>query len=386
MNAQDQKPTILFLDDEGAILSSLRSLFRKEGYGLQLYESGDEAMHYLHDHRVDLIVSDMRMPEMSGREFLEGAATLCPDAVRVMMSGYEDKQIILDALAGGLAHFYTIKPWDDGALKELIRVALARQDEIRTMRLKEILGSFVALPSLPNLHGRLLEVLGHEDVPMGEIVAEIEKSPPLVVKLLKVANSVYFGARQAITSIGDALRLIGVQYLGSIAVGLDAFEAASHSSNGQTQRILQNMWQDAVRRATIAKAIGKQKPGFTDHQLLYVSALLLDIGYVVRLSTQRERYMEMLALSADENIPLYEADKRVFIFTHDVIGGALLDYWNLPHPIANAVAKHHGLAEDDPLVQLTQMADILMDPASVEPHDPALAGPVVEWQKRMNTE
>lgn len=95
--------SVLFLDDEEGILASLRSLFRSEGYTLNFFRSGKEALSFLRENTVDVIITDMRMPEMSGVEFLNAASSICPEAIRVMLSGFEDKGVVIDSLTRGFA-------------------------------------------------------------------------------------------------------------------------------------------------------------------------------------------------------------------------------------------------------------------------------------------
>ena len=82
------RPSILFVDDEEPILSSLKSLFRKEAYNLFTFTNGKDAVEFIKHHPIDIIVSDMRMPELSGIEFLNQASNISPESVRIMLSGY----------------------------------------------------------------------------------------------------------------------------------------------------------------------------------------------------------------------------------------------------------------------------------------------------------
>jgi HD-like signal output (HDOD) protein len=371
--------TLLLVDDENAILSALRSLFRKEGYTLQICESAIAALQFLESHFVQVILTDMRMPEMNGEEFLRRAAALSPETVRIMMSGYEEKHVILDALANGLGHSYTIKPWDDADLKGLVRRGLQRYEDEHALRLHEMLGSLNQLPAPPSFHGRLLTLLENEHTSHRDILEEIEKSPPLVTKLLGVANSVLLGARHQLTSLDEALRFVGVEYLGSLVVGLGVFGNASSQSDPQTSRIVAGMWEHAVRRASIARAIGKRTPDFKDHSLLYIAALLLDIGLVLRLASETMKYMEMTGLALREGISLYEAERRLFAPAHDQLGAAVLEYWNLPRSVVQPVACHHGTVGENVIARIAQIADRLMDVRSADPYDTSLEQEISAW-------
>jgi response regulator RpfG family c-di-GMP phosphodiesterase len=119
---------ILFVDDEPNILSSLKRLFTDEPYEIFTAGSGKEALHMLAQNgNVAVIVSDQRMPEMNGAEFLEKARALVPDAERIVLTGYADIQAAVDAINKGGAYRYIAKPWNDAELIAVIREAASRQ-------------------------------------------------------------------------------------------------------------------------------------------------------------------------------------------------------------------------------------------------------------------
>jgi response regulator RpfG family c-di-GMP phosphodiesterase len=130
---------ILCVDDEPNILSSLRRLFRGQGYEVLTAESGAAGIELLGSENVDLIISDMRMPEMDGAHFLERARSLCPDSMRLLLTGYADVQLILAAINRGEIYRYITKPWDDTDILLVVRHALERKAlEQERMRLEEL--------------------------------------------------------------------------------------------------------------------------------------------------------------------------------------------------------------------------------------------------------
>jgi response regulator RpfG family c-di-GMP phosphodiesterase len=118
---------ILCVDDEPNILSSLRRLFRARGYRVLTAEGGAAGLALLENEPVDLVISDMRMPEMNGAQFLERVRERWPETVRLLLTGYADVQSILDAINRGEIYRYITKPWDDNDIVLLVRHALERQ-------------------------------------------------------------------------------------------------------------------------------------------------------------------------------------------------------------------------------------------------------------------
>ncbi|MCX8023230.1 MAG: response regulator [Syntrophorhabdaceae bacterium] len=114
------KINILFLDDEIYVLNALRRLFHDEHYNVFTATSGKEAIEILRKEEMAVIVSDQRMPEMSGSEFLEKAREISPDSIRIILTGYADVNVAIDAINRGGAYRYITKPWNDDELIMLI--------------------------------------------------------------------------------------------------------------------------------------------------------------------------------------------------------------------------------------------------------------------------
>ncbi|WP_436525947.1 response regulator [Janthinobacterium sp. GB4P2] len=118
-----QPRTLLLVDDEPNILASLKRLLRRDGYHILTANSGQEGLDVLASHAVDVIVSDQRMPGMLGADFLRKAKLLCPQTIRIMLSGYTELQAVTDAVNEGAIFKFLTKPWEDHQLREHIAEA-----------------------------------------------------------------------------------------------------------------------------------------------------------------------------------------------------------------------------------------------------------------------
>ncbi len=124
------KHRLLFVDDEEAITNALRRLFRKDGHEIHTASSGKEGIAKLKgmNKPFSLIISDQRMPEMSGSEFLEKAKQVFPNATRMLLTGYSDMDAIVDAVNRGEIHRYLTKPWNDDDLLLQVRQSLEQYE------------------------------------------------------------------------------------------------------------------------------------------------------------------------------------------------------------------------------------------------------------------
>jgi response regulator RpfG family c-di-GMP phosphodiesterase len=125
--AEKTPAVLLFVDDEQNVLKALRRLFHNENYVIFLAAGGAEGLEILRQHAVDLIISDMRMPEMSGAEFLAHVFEQWPETMRILLTGYADLQSTIDVINKGRIFSYCNKPWNDEELKLLVRNALEQK-------------------------------------------------------------------------------------------------------------------------------------------------------------------------------------------------------------------------------------------------------------------
>ena len=124
--------TVLCVDDEASVLSALKRLFRKEGFALLTAASGADALKLLQDHPVHLIISDQRMPSMSGTELMAKVKDTYPDVIRMILTGYTDVDTITESINKGHIYKFFVKPWNDQSLVLEIRQALEQYDLIQT--------------------------------------------------------------------------------------------------------------------------------------------------------------------------------------------------------------------------------------------------------------
>jgi response regulator RpfG family c-di-GMP phosphodiesterase len=130
------KHTILLVDDEKSITKALQRLFRTTGFKIKTAFSGQEGLDVLKksEEPVSLIISDQRMPEMTGARFLEKAREIFPDAIRFLLTGYSDMDAIVDAVNKGEIHRYLTKPWNDDDLLLQVKQAIEQHELVHENR------------------------------------------------------------------------------------------------------------------------------------------------------------------------------------------------------------------------------------------------------------
>lgn len=125
----EDKLSVLYVDDEVNNLHSFKAAFRRD-FLIYTAESAKEGMKILNEVPIEVIITDQRMPEMTGVEFLESIIPLHPDPIRILLTGYSDIQAVIDAINKGQVYHYITKPWDEEQLRNIIKKSL----EVFTLR------------------------------------------------------------------------------------------------------------------------------------------------------------------------------------------------------------------------------------------------------------
>jgi response regulator RpfG family c-di-GMP phosphodiesterase len=232
---------ILFVDDEANILSSLKRLFRPLGYQIYTAESGANGLEIMQQHTIDLVVSDMRMPEMNGAQFLEKVREKWPDTVRILLTGYAEISSTIDAINKGQIYRYVSKPWEDNDITLTIKHALLQK-------------------SLEREKLRLEELTRKQNEELKDLNANLE------AKVLARTEEV----RQTMSFLEVAHEKLKKSFITSVRVFSNLIEMRNPSKSGHSRRVA-----DLAR--TLAQELGI---GPAETQDIFIAALLLDVGKI----------------------------------------------------------------------------------------------------------
>ena len=204
-----ERPTILCVDDERINLESLRRTLWDDYYVLTAL-SGPEGIEILKKNDISLIISDQRMPQMTGVEFLENCIELCPDTVRIILTGFTEVEDMIGAINTGRVYRYITKPWDPNDLKITVKRALEAMD--LTLENRRLFEDVIRLEKLATV-GQVASGIGHEvrnqlSVLMG--IQLIQSKYPDDELVEQVADHVLH-ARDRIINILDEIKALGKQ-------------------------------------------------------------------------------------------------------------------------------------------------------------------------------
>ena len=121
-SVSNEKINILYVDDEENNLQAFKATFRRD-YNVHLAISAKEAKEILKNEAIDIIITDQRMPEETGVEFLASIIPVHPEPIRILLTGYTDIQAVIDAINKGQVYHYLTKPWEEDYLRTVIKNA-----------------------------------------------------------------------------------------------------------------------------------------------------------------------------------------------------------------------------------------------------------------------
>lgn len=330
---------ILFVDDEPNILDGLKRMLRpmRREWEMVFALGGEAALDVLAARNIDVVVSDMKMPGIDGARLLQEIKTNYPQIVRIILSGYSEKDMIIKSV--GTAHQYLSKPCDADTLKKVVSHTCELRDLLTDEKLRRIVSKLNSVPSLPTLYSELMKELENNDSNMRKIGQIVKKDIGMTVKILQIVNSSFFGLRRTVSNADEAINYLGLDIVSSLALGIGVF--SQFEGKDRVSSTLSKIWEQSMTVANMAKAIAKDENSEIANDA-FTAGLLHEIGKVVLAVNLPEQFEEVNELKIKESISELEAERRVFQTTHAEIGAYLLGLWGLPHYVVEAVAFHHN--------------------------------------------
>jgi HD-like signal output (HDOD) protein/CheY-like chemotaxis protein len=332
---------ILFVDDDAMVLEAIGAVFRSAGkkeWDLSFASSGTEALRLMESQPADVVVTDMRMPRMSGAVLLHQIMERYPKTVRFILSGYADMETAMYCVSG--THQFLSKPADILNLQSAVRRAVEMDDWLNNDRVKTLVSQLANVPSVPGLYFEILKELRSPEAALDRVGATIAKDPAMTAKILQLVNSAFFGLASQITDPTEAVMQLGLQTIKSLVLAVHVFSELDSAKDARFHigKIQHHCLATALAAKRIAQ-IERQKSGVGD--ACFTAGLLHDIGRLVLMANLPDQYAEAMARAQKESIPLVEAERAVFGVTHAETGGYLLGLWGLPGAIVEATVFHH---------------------------------------------
>jgi putative nucleotidyltransferase with HDIG domain len=359
---------ILFVDDEPNILEGLQDLLRKYRREMEMVfaSGGEAALNELRSRPFDVVVSDMRMPQMDGATFLQKVKDEYPDVIRIVLSGHAERSAVFNALP--VSHQFLSKPCDAETLCRVIERSCRLRAVLLDESLRKQIGDIDKLPSLPRVYQELMEAMASPDVSGATIARIIEQDSAMSAKVLQLVNSACFGSTRTITRIDHAVMYLGMDLVKNLALTVHVFKSLGARSPVRMASF-ESIQQHAILTARVASRLLRDEQ---QSQEALTAALLHDVGRVILAHCIPDRYNVIVEKAQSESRPLHEVETEVLGVNHAAVGAYLLGLWGLPFPIVEAVAYHHnpGAVGEKTfgVASAVALADSLLESAVDESH------------------
>jgi len=355
------KAKVVFVDDEHNILNGIRRSLRgmREHWDMEFFTSGREALAGLSKAPAHVVVSDMRMPEMDGAEFLSHVKKRWPQTVRIILSGFSSEETVLRTI--GNSHRYLAKPCENEVLIDTIKHALGMRKILSDEALTRIINKIDNIPILPKHLIDIIELVNHEHASTREIGALVSQDVALSAQLLKLTNSAYFGLPVTVTDPQKAVAMLGFETVKTVVM----LTAANTQLNvparteADVHRINVRSLQIAQMASQIASAYEVSK---TECEEISCIGALMHVGSLVLVSQFPDDFARVVEIIEQEGCDVSTAERRVFGTDHGAVGAYLLGVWGFNDNIVDPILHHHHPSQSamsDPVLICTHVAQYL---------------------------
>ena len=203
--------------------------------------------------------------------------------------------------------------------------------------LDDVIKRIADLPSLSAVVVELLASMDQEDIDVNALGAQIALDQALTAKTLRLANSSFYGMSSTVTSIPQAISVLGFHSIRTIVTACAVTGTFPPTNTGSFN--FKGFWRHSVAAAVAAKILARHLK--TNPDTAFTAGLLHDIGSLVLATRFPSQYDEMLAWRAGQDCYIIEAERAVFGIDHTMAGKALAAYWKFPPAMQDAVANHH---------------------------------------------
>jgi HD-like signal output (HDOD) protein len=353
--------TILFVDDEPQILEGLQHRLHRQRkrWKMLFAQSGKAALELLAQEPVDVIVTDMRMPQMDGASLLREVKDRYPRVVRIILSGHAELETALRSVP--VAHQFLNKPCEPGVLESVVERACNLQSLVNDDAVMQAVGKIEKLPSLPRVYSQLMAALSRENTSTDDVARILKQDMAICAKTLQVVNSAFFRLPRSIGKIEEAVRYLGLTTVKHIVLAVEVLQQGEGRSRPPPDFSIEELQQHSLLVGEVAASFfsGKQ-----EKEDAFVVGLLHDLGKLLLAVELPDHLQKALIEMQTSDCAMYIAEERLWDVTHAEVGGYLLGLWGLPLPIIEAVANHHAPSRVETngfdILAATHIADVMV--------------------------
>jgi len=339
---------ILFVGDKVTVINPLRLMLLpvKEDWEMYFAVSEEEAFEVLGKFEIDMIVTDMQLPDFKGILILEQVKQTHPEIIRLVFSGVKDREMMLKATHH--VHQFLSMPDDPVLLKRKIEKIYSLQAYLHNHKIAGIINNVKDLPGVPELYLKIEEEINKNSPSFKRIEELISKDIHMTVKILQLVNSAFFGLPVKIINPLQAINFLGLGTIKSLVLMVHLF--GSDDPAHPLYRHINKLWEHSLKVAKFSKIMSVEETSEPKTmEETYIGGLLHDVGKIVLWQTDNY-FTEIERLQNEYQITTTEAEYVLYQTSHAEIGAYLLGIWGLPESLVEIVCFHHHPSNSSPKV------------------------------------
>ncbi len=331
---------VLFVDDKGLILQTVERFLEDAPFQVYTAESAVQGLEIIEKVPISMVVSDYKMPNIDGLEFLKTVKTRFPDIRRAIGTGYMDELTSTRSIDDSTVSTFFPKPWNFLDLKKEITHILKVQRVLLKKNLLETINDIEKLPTLPKMYQKFMEAMDRGDSAQ-QIAELLEEDVSITTNIIRLANSSFYGTSRP-SSLKQAIMKVGFKNVKSILFTISLTNQLDWSDEQQI------ILQDIFRRSTLINymflklyRMSKNAPPSQDDTSL---GLLFNIGLIIILQFFSDRYKNTIEyMNKNHLLDFYKAELAQGFegSTHTEIGAYLLQWWDFPQKVVELALFHH---------------------------------------------
>ena len=222
--------------------------------------------------------------------------------------------------------------------------------------IEDYISKIKSIPVLPEMANRILRMAEAEDINVKDLANEIQKDPAITARILKVINSSFYAMRREVSSVQQAVTLLGIHQVRNLVITLLVVNRFEEPPDALYK--LSDFWNHSLGVALVSQILSK-KLGYTEKADLYLAGLLHDIGKIIFQVYFPEELGKAKTFVDENKGQMFEAEKEIFGFTHADLGSWIAQKWNLPKILQVGIQHHHNCeaSPDKLFTAMLQMSD-----------------------------
>ena len=227
-------------------------------------------------------------------------------------------------------------------------------------RLEWLVANSGDLPALPKIAFQVTRLVGNPNTSASQVARALATDQALTARVLKMANSAYYGAPRRVSTVTDAIVLLGMRSIRDMAMAVSCHDLLDREVGGYSIR-RGDLWRHSLCCGYGAQQLAR-RARYQIAEEAFVAGLLHDIGKVVISLKLADEFAQITELSIEKQMPFQIAEREVLGFDHADVGARMCEIWNLPPQLVATIRYHHKPKEQEPyspLTSIVHLSDVL---------------------------